>query len=95
MNNLNDVIKDINNILKTYKKDTIEHNYFTILIKYLKLEYKYQKEVELSGKPIYHYFKYKLPSTFSFEFLYHVYNPIRFAIETFDSIEEIKKELEL
>ena len=35
-----------------------------------------------------------LPSESSFEFLYHVYNPVRYAVETFDSIEEIRKELE-
>ena len=51
-----------------------------------------QERIEKSNKRILHYFLYTLPSQTSFEFLYHVYNPVRYAVETFDSIEEIKKE---
>jgi len=93
MNSLDDVIKDFNALLKNYSKGSIQHSYYSAITKYLKLEHKYKEQVETAKKPIYHYFKYKLPSTFTFGFLYHPYNPVRFAVETFDSIEEIKQEL--
>ena len=92
MNTLNQVIKDLKRLSKFCKKDSISQKYYDILIKYLLLENKYKEQVEKSNKRILHYFLYKLPSQTSFEFLYHVYNPVRYAVETFDSIEEIKKE---
>ena len=95
MNDLNTVYKAFQNIKNNYSKDSIEYNYYNIIMKYLLLEHKYSKEVILAGKPILHYFKYYLPQYNKnyFEWLYNSYNPVRFAVETFDSIEEIKKEL--
>ena len=103
MHSLDTVIKEFSSIIKELKKDkkiiSITHDmkilYYETIVKYLKLEHKYQDIVEKSGKPIYHYFKYSLPveDTAYFEFLYNRYNPVRFAVETFDSIEEIRLEL--
>ena len=94
-NDLNTVIKAFNKVIKIYPKDSIESNYYRYIIKYLLLEHKYKDIVERAGKPILHYFEYQLPQPTReyFEFLYHTYNPVRFAIETFDSIEEIRNEL--
>lgn len=99
INELNIIIKECKKIQKQWElqngKDCIEANTFKILVKYLQLEHKYKIEVERAGKPIYHYFMYHLPvfSNDYFKWLYNPYNPIRFAMETFDSIEEIKQEL--
>ena len=91
MNSLNTVIKTFKRILKIYKKDSIEYNYYTCIIKYLLLEHKYPYIVKQARKPIYHYFMYCSPKSTKdyFEFLYNPKNPVRFAVETFDSIEEI------
>ena len=95
MNDLNKVVKAFNSIIKSYPDDSFEASYYKIIVKFLLLEHKYQKLVKDSGKPILHYFQYHLPEPTReyFEFLYHPYNPVRFAIETFDSIEEIRIEL--
>lgn len=95
MNDLNTVYKTFQSIKNNYSKDSVEYNYYNIIMKYLLLEHKYSKEVALANKPILHYFLYSLPyySKDYFEWLYNPYNPVRFAIETFDSIEEIRKEL--
>jgi hypothetical protein len=97
-NTLNDVVKAFKSIIKQYeatKPDCLEANYYKYIVEYLLLEQKYPKQVADSGKPIYHYFKYQLPmfSTDYFLFLYNTHNPVRFAVETFDSIEEIRLEL--
>ena len=99
---LNDAIKKFKNIIELYKKSkgvkasqSIEITYYEIIIKYLLLEHKYPHEVKKAKKPIYHYFMFYLPEFGSnyFSFLYNPYNPVRFAVETFDSIEEIRLEL--
>ncbi len=104
MYSLDVVIKKFISIVENLKKNKKNNisiyqdtklQYYGTIVKYLKLEHKYQDIVEKSGKPIYHYFKYDLPvqDAAYFEFLYNRYNPVRFAIETFDSIEEIRLEL--
>jgi len=99
MYTLDIVIKSFKTITKQYEKlkgvDCIEAHYYRIIVRDLLLEHKYSEQVENAGKPIYHYFKYQLPvfDNDYFLFLYNVYNPVRFAVETFDSIEEIRKEL--
>jgi hypothetical protein len=96
---LNSVIKRTNQIISEYKKhkgkESIEVRYYEILVRYLLIEHKYQEEVKKAGKPIYHYFMYKLPEFGNeyFQFLYNPHNPVRFALETFDSIESVRKEL--
>jgi hypothetical protein len=101
MYSLNQVIKEFKKIIKQYELSSgtnsskIEIQYYKIIVKYLLLEHKFPHEVKRSKKPIYHYFMYYLPEfgTDYFNFLYNTYNPVRFAVETFDSIEEIKLEL--
>lgn len=98
MNSLDSVIKRLISIIKQYEKldkSGIEASYYRTILKYIKLEHKYPKQVESCGKPIYHYFKYHLPvfGTGYFEYLYNPYNPVRNAVETFDSIDEIRNEL--
>ena len=92
---LNTVIKAFNRIIKEYPSDSIQSSYYKQIVKYLKLEHEYKEIVESSDKPILHYFEYHLPQSGNeyFLFLYHTYNPVRFAVETFDSIEEIRNEL--
>jgi len=92
MNTLNDVIKAFNRIISQYDKDSLEASYYRVIVNYLLLEHKHKVEVEAAKKPIYHYFMYHLPvfGNEYFEYLYHVYNPVRFAVETFDSIEVIR-----
>ena len=96
MNDLNTVYKEFQIIKNKYPKNSIEYNYYNTIMKYLLLEHKYFKEVVIANKPILHYFRYSLPyyNKDYFEWLYNPHNPVRFAIETFDSIEQIKKELE-
>lgn len=95
---LNVVIKKMKQLIKlyekTYGKDCIQANYYKIISRNLLLEHKYKDIVEKSGKPIYHYFMYSLPEYNNdyFYWLYNPYNPVRFACETFDSIEEIRIE---
>lgn len=76
-------------------KESLAAAYYEHIVKYLILEHKYQSECEASGKLIYYYFKYSLPVREHeyFEYLYNPYNPVRLAVETFDSIEEIRNEL--
>ena len=92
---LNQVIKEFKKIIKQLPNDSLHKTYYEIIVKFLLLENKYSDQVKQAGKPIYHYFMYYLPdaSLQYFEFLYNPYNPVRFAIETFDSIEEIRKEV--
>lgn len=96
MNSLNDVIKAFDRIIKKLDNDNFYKEYLITIRKYLLLEHKYTEIVERSGKSIYYYFKYHLPqlNTGYFEYLYNPYNPVRFAVETFRSIEEIRLELE-
>lgn len=95
MYSLNTVIKTFKEIIKLYKPDSIEYRYYKIIVEYLILENKFSQIVLESNKPIYYYFRYNLPicSKDYFEYLYNQYNPVRFAVETFDSIEEIRVEL--
>jgi len=92
---LNRVIKEFKSVIKKLPKNSLQRKYYEIIVEYLLLEHKYPYEVKRAGKPIYHYFMYDLPKINNeyFEFLYNTYNPVRFAVETFDSIEEIRKEL--
>ena len=61
MYDLNTVYKTFKKILSNHDKKSIEYAYYSIIMKYLILENKYQDEVLKSGKPILHYFKYYLP----------------------------------
>jgi hypothetical protein len=94
-NDLNTVLKAFKKIIKELPKDSLQSRYYSLICEYLLLEAKHQDIVNACGKPILYYFRYHLPNTSKeyFEFLYHVYSPVRFAIETFDSIDEIKNEL--
>ncbi len=101
---LNEVIKKFKSIIQLYKKskgikasESVEIAYYEIIIKYLLLEHKYPYEVKKAKKPIYHYFMFCLPEfgTDYFNFVYNPYHPVRFAVETFDSIEEIRLELKI
>ena len=91
---LNDVIKAFKRIISK-STDDMTVSYYSTIVEYLLLEHEYQEQVNLSGKRILYYFKYSLPviNNDYFEWLYHPYNPVRFAVETFDSIEEIRIEL--
>lgn len=95
MYKLDQVISEFNKIVKDFKPDSIQYNYYKIIVKYLLIEHKHSDIVLSCGKPIYHHFQYSLPKHGNdyFEFLYNPYNPVRFAVETFDSIEEIRNEL--
>ena len=70
----------------------IEVAYYETIIKYLWIEELFQDEVDQAGKRIYYHFKYNPPEVYHeyFTFLYDRYNPVRFAVETFDSIESIR-----
>ena len=70
-------------------------NYFTIIHNFLLLEVKFYKEVKLSNKEINKYLNLKKLNNLEevidkFNDLYDTKNNLKFAIETFDSIEEIK-----
>ena len=99
MNSLDTVIKTCKLIQRKYEKQKGEHSieasYYRVLVKYLLLENKHKEAVKAAGKPIYHYFMYHLPefSNSYFEWLYNPHNPVRFALETFDSIQEIWLEI--
>jgi len=95
MYSLDQVIKTFLRLSKNSPKGSIQSDYYLTIVKYLRLEHKYKDIVLACGKPIYHYFMYGLPQSGNeyFEFLYNRYNPVRFALETFDSIEEIRQEL--
>lgn len=92
---LDQVIKTFKKLSKDFSAGSIEKAYYDMIVKYLLLENKHSSIVLQSGKPIYHYFKYHLPQPGSeyFRFLYNPYNPVRFAMETFSSIQEIHDEL--
>lgn len=93
-NTLNDVIKSFKKLISSSDNDLIK-SYYSTIVEYLILESKYEDLVKKCGKPIFHYFQYQLPMGGNdyFLFLYNVYSPVRFAVETFDSIEEIRLEL--
>lgn len=95
MYTLEQVIKEFKRHIKLFTKDSIQRNYYEIIVKYLLLESKHPQEVKDAKKVIYHYFQYDLPryDTDYFAWLYSPQNPVRFAVETFDSIEIIRKEL--
>jgi len=94
MYTLDKVIKEFKSIIKKTDNEMTK-TYYEIIVKYLLLEQKHKDIVLLSNKPIYHYFQYSLPRIDKdyFLWLYSPYNPVRFAVETFDSIEEIRIEL--
>lgn len=94
MYTLDQVIKAFLQLAKS-QKDPVISSYYETIVKYLRLEHKYMEAVLLARRPIYHYFMYALPMPGKeyFEFLYDRYSPVRFAVETFDSIEEIRQEL--
>lgn len=95
MYTLDQVIKKLKSIESKYPKNSIQADYYNVIVKYLLLEQKYKEEVKQANKPIYHYFMHYLPQQDNkyFEHLYNPYNPVRFAVETFDSIEVIRQEL--
>ena len=96
MNILDKVIKDFKKAIPLWEKDSWQKSYCEIILKYLILENKYKDIVLQSNKCIYYYFKYShynLTNKDYLDYLYNSYNPVRFAVETFDSIEEIKQEL--
>lgn len=94
MNTLNSVIKRFNALIKE-SDNNLQKEYYKIIVRYLLIEHSHQEDVDACNKQIYHYFKYQLPVRGNdyFLFLYNTYNPVRFAVETFDSIESIRKEL--
>jgi hypothetical protein len=91
----------LDKVIKTFKKiisnsdNELLISYYEKIVEFMLLEHKHKDIVKKSNKPIYHYFQHALPHDTNdyFMFLYHTYNPVRFAIETFDSIEEIRLEL--
>lgn len=90
MNTLNQVIKSFIKMKSWYKPGDIEYDYYSIILEYLLIENKFKDAVKREGKLIYHYFMYLLPEHFTFKYLYDTQSPIRFSIETFDSIEEVR-----
>jgi hypothetical protein len=97
MYTLDVVIKTFKKIIKDLPSDDIARNYYEIIVGFMLIENKHKDAVLKSGKPIYHYFMYKLPMSGRkyFNFLYDPYNPVRFSVETFSSVEEIKDDYNL
>lgn len=95
MYKLDKVIKEFKKISKEFPEDSIARNYYEIIIGFMLIEHKHKDIVLKCGKPIYHYFKHKLPMRGReyFEWLYNPNNPVRFSVETFDSIEEVLEEV--
>jgi hypothetical protein len=99
MNDLNKVIKTFKFLIKNHKNE-LAISYYKFIIKALLLEKEYPEECKASGKVLYHYFMYWLPSADKytsqktmneyFEYMYNIFSPIRYTIETFDSVEEIR-----
>lgn len=102
MYTLNQVIKEFKKISLDFSKDDIAINYYNVIIAFLLIENNHKDIVKQCNKPLYHYFMYHLPQPGReyFNFLYNVYHPVRFAIETFSTIgstsgaEEFKIDLE-
>lgn len=90
-----EVIRQFKRIIKK-EQNLLIRSYYLTIIDFLLLEVKYQEAVKLANKPLFHYFQYNIPKFGNdyFLFLYNTHNPVRFAVETFDSIEEIRQELE-
>jgi hypothetical protein len=100
MYSLDKVIKEFKSIINIYKKSNSNNseiiiNYYETIIGFMLIENKHKDIVEKCGKPIYHYFKYNLPQSHSeyFYWLYNNYSSVRFSIETFDSIEEVREDI--
>ena len=96
MNSRDKIIKKFIQIHKLSKNNNNQfiENYCNAIIKCLIIEAKYEDIIKACGKPLYHYFQYSMPKYTKdyFDWLYNPYNPVRFAVETFDSIQEIKEE---
>lgn len=61
MYTLEQVIEEFKRHIKLFTKDSIQRNYYEIIVKYLLLESKHPQEVKDAKKVIYHYFQYDLP----------------------------------
>jgi hypothetical protein len=51
--------------------------------------------MKANNRPLYHYYMYMPTIKANFEYDYNTYSPIRFAIETMDSINEIRSILKI
>ena len=97
VNTLNDVVRAFKKILRDLPEDdSLARNYYEIIVDFLLLEHKYAEQVDACGKNILYYFAHHLPvrGREYFEWLYNVHNPVRFSVETFDSVAEIREELQ-
>jgi hypothetical protein len=97
MYKLDQVLKAFRGILKEMPENHEARCYYEIIIAFMLIEHKHKEIVLECRKPIYHYFQYHLPERGRdyFEFLYNPHNPVRFSVETFDSIEEVREDLKL
>jgi len=95
-----DRLKFLKDFLEDQEMYSSKSMYISILHKYCILELKYLKEVKEANKEILKYLKLCPPPRGMnpdledwFLYMYSRFNPVRFAVETFDSIEVIRKEL--
>ena len=94
----NEVVKKFNFLIKNHN-DNLAVSYYKWIVKAIELEQEYYTICTTSGKNVYSHFQNWLPiepnwnqmdmNNF-FLTIYDVNHPIRFSIETFDSIEEIR-----
>jgi hypothetical protein len=95
MYKLDQVIKRFKTIAQEFPENDIARDYYNIIVGFMLIEHKHKDIVLQCNKPIYHHFQYNLPNRGReyFEFLYNPHHPVRFAVETFTSIEEVKDEV--
>jgi hypothetical protein len=77
-----------------YPTDSIERAFFKVVASFLYVEYNYQADVNLAKKNLLSSIEHDLYNLSSADFFTKCYDPhhlCRFAIETFDSIESIRK----
>lgn len=101
MKTLKEYIKNLTTAIRDFdsRGKDLESSYYKWIIIMLKLEDKYYDQVLRSGKSLKVYLK-DLPEGKScidndeyFSYIYNRYSPVRFSVETMDSIEEIREEL--
>lgn len=95
MYKLDQVIKEFKNISEEFPAEHMARNYYEIIVGFMLIEHKHKEIVLACNKPIYHHFQYSLPQRGNdyFLFLYNQYNPVRFSVETFDSIESVRQDI--